>query len=140
MINNIGSSPTCPICLATNLKLQKHHIIPKEYGGPVEGPLLEVCATCHLNIHYTAEAEYKNKIALYLLPDQRVRATLYVDAIKKAKQIYESVSGADNLKKKVMIELTQKDLARLHKCKADKGFSSLEKYLKHLIAKELQNL
>lgn len=127
---------TCPICLNPNLKLQKHHIIPKEYGGPEEGPLLDVCASCHLNIHYTAEAEYRNQTALYLLPDQRTRASIYVDAIKKAKTIFEESQGGQNIKRKVIIELTTEELIKLHKVKSDKGFSSLQKYLQYLINKE----
>ena len=130
----------CPVCLNTNLKLQKHHIIPKEYGGPHEGPLLEVCATCHLNIHYTAEAEYKGVSCAYLLADQRERASRYVEAIKRAKQVFETSHGGENLNKKVMIELPQKDLVRLHKLKADRGFTSLEKYLLSLIYEQFKRL
>ena len=134
------SQSSCPICLANALKLQGHHIIPREYGGPKEGPLLDVCATCHLNIHYTAEAEYAGKQPAYLLPAQRQRASVYVEAIKRAKATYESSGGGENLGKKVMVVLPQKDLVRLHKRKSDKGFSSLEKYLLELIYKDIGRL
>lgn len=134
------SSQVCPICLQTNLKLQGHHIIPKEYAGPVDGPLLDVCATCHLNIHYTAETEYKGEQASYLLPAQRHRAHEYVETIKRAKQVFETAGGGENLKRKVMLMIPQKDLTRMHKRKSDKGFTSLEKYLLDLIYRDIRNL
>jgi hypothetical protein len=134
------SIQSCPICLNPQLKLEKHHILPKEYGGPEDGPLLEVCSTCHHNIHYTAEAEYVNESANYLLPEQRRRANEYVNAIKRAKQVYEQAGGGDKLKRKVIVSLPQKDLVRLHKVKAIRGFSSLEKFLLHLIRQQLDVL
>lgn len=130
----------CPICLQHCTILNSHHIIPKHLGGNPEGPLLDLCENCHKAIHYTAEAEYIGKQAIYLLPDQRSRADLYIEAIKKAKQIYEAAGGGENLLKKVTIMLPQKDLTKLHKLKADKGFSSLEKYLHSLIYNEIKKL
>ena len=131
---------SCPICLNTNLKLQKHHIIPKEYGGPEDGPLLDVCATCHLNIHYTAEAEYDNREANYLLPEQAVRAALYITAIKKAKDNFEQANGGQNILRKVIIELPTTELTKLHKAKSVAGFKSLQKYMQHLISREIGKL
>lgn len=130
----------CPICLQNTGKLQGHHILPKEYGGPESGPLLDVCATCHLNIHYTSETEYRGEQASFLTSSQRERAHQYIEAIKRAKQIFEAAGGGENIPRKVMLKIPQKDLTKLHKIKSDKGFSSLEKYLLHLIYTEIKKL
>lgn len=130
----------CPICLNNTPKLQKHHIIPKEYGGPEDGPLLDVCASCHLNIHYTAEAEYNNKETNYLLPEQRQRATEFIISIKRAKDVFERSNGGKNILRKIIIELPSEDLIKLHKAKADAGFTSLQKYLHTLIMNQTKKI
>lgn len=139
-LDRSNTQEACPICLNTNLKLQSHHVIPKEYGGhATRNSFLDVCAACHLNIHYTAEAEYVGKKPNYLLPEQRMRATIYVDAIKRAKSVHESADQR-NLMKKVTLELPEQDLIRLHKLKADRGFRSIDALLKHLILRELKQI
>lgn len=133
-------SSICPICLQQCAIMNSHHIIPKHLGGSPEGPLLDLCENCHKALHYTAETEYRGEQASFLLPAQRARAHQYVEAIKRAKQIFEAAGGGENIPRKVMLKIPQKDLTKLHKLKADKGFSSLEKYLLHLIYTEIKKL
>lgn len=128
----------CPVCL-NELPLQSHHIKPIEYGGPKDGPQVDLCANCHLNIHYTAEGLCsKNGLKKrYLLDDQMNRATQYIEAIIRAKLTYFRES--DDIKK-IRIEVPSWLLIRLHKRKFDRGFHSLEKYLISLFMKDVTNL
>lgn len=128
----------CPICLNSNLKLQGHHILPREYGSQKDSPLLFLCATCHLNIHYTAEAEYSGKKPSYLQVEQISRARVYIDAIKRAKAVWESAESTRNLKKKVMFMLPETMLVKLHKVKASRGYKSLDDYLYSIVERELR--
>lgn len=135
------SSKKCPICLNNFLKLHGHHIVPTGYGGKKDGPLLQLCSACHLNIHGQAESEFTNNTdKVYLLPDQLQRARPYIEAIKKAKHIYlnASVSKGEGIPKKIIIEVAESTLIKCHKRKSSLGFTSLDRYLKYLIDKDIK--
>lgn len=138
----------CPICKVGVLILNKHHIVPRSYGGPEDGPLLELCENCHKGIHYTAEQEFGSKatvdkkhLEIYLLPDQLKRARPYIEAIKQSKAVYIKIGKArGTVLKKLAVDIPEDQLIKCHKRKASLGFSSLEKYLKHLIEKDIKSL
>ena len=130
----------CPICLNYFLELHAHHICPVGLGGPKDGPLLDLCSACHLSLHHQAVSEYKNKKKNYLLPDQITRARPYIDVIKKATDIYERTVDKEHILKKIMVEIEQRDLTRVHKRKASLGFKSVDEYLKYLIKVDINKL
>jgi hypothetical protein len=131
----------CPICNQFSTILNKHHIVPVHLGGPRAGPLLTLCENCHKAIHYTAEGEYANTLDKdYLTPEALQRARPYIDAIKKAKCIYEQSDSSEHVLKKVMLLVSEEILAKMHKRKSSLGFKALDKYLKHLVEKDLKNL
>lgn len=134
------SQVDCPICLQPSTIINRHHIIPKSYGGDPGGPLLSLCENCHKAIHYTAEAEYSNKKVDYLQQPHLDNARPYIEAIKKAKDLFERTVGKEHLLKKIIVEITQNDLVKVHKRKSALGFKSLEKYLQHLIKTDIRVL
>jgi hypothetical protein len=135
------STKQCPICLLLVTVLNKHHVVPKCYGGLDKAPLLELCENCHKAIHYTAEDEYAGNIdKIYLLPDQLQRARPYIEAIKKAKFNYEQSPNSGHISKKVMLVVPEEVLVKMHKRKSSLGFKALDKYLRYLVEKDLKNL
>ena len=130
----------CPICGQHSTIYNKHHICPKAYGGDPKGALLTLCENCHKGIHYTAEAEYSNKKSSYFQGEVLNNARPYIEAIKKAKDLFERTIGADHLLKKVIVEVPQGLLVKMHKRKSGLGFKALDKYLISLIEQDCKRL
>lgn len=119
----------CPICLNIT-KLEGHHVVPKEFGGPENGPMILLCSSCHHNCHYQAENDYKGKTKVYFPPDQMERAKPVIFEILRAKQLYETRRDTEVKQlRRVIVNVPDKTLKNLHRLKADKGFKSLDKFL-----------
>lgn len=128
----------CPIC-NEDRPLQSHHIWPIEYGGSKTGRQVDICAACHLSIHYTAEA-ISSKGGLkkkYLTDEQLLKARFLIKSIVEAKNL--QIQDPNN-PRKIMLEVPHTTLVKLHKRKLDLGFKSLDSYLKALIENEIKNI
>lgn len=127
----------CPICLNEFDHLDEHHIYPKAYGGPEDGPLLNLCAADHQGLHSQARADMaKNpKKKFYFLPDALERARPYVNYIIRAKQNYDQNIIPEGGGVKNHIITFKVDLAKLtllHSAKLARGFASLDAFFEAL--------
>lgn len=131
----------CPVCLKDFAVLEKHHITPICYGGPVNGPLVDLCSSCHHDIHKEAESvtSKSKKNLRYFNPDDFERAKKYIIAIIMAKQQFDRTSNPNN-RRKLTIELTDSELTKLHKMKQDAGYKNMEQYLHDIILRLISTL
>ena len=131
------SVPHCIICGRTD-NLEGHHVIPICYGGDKNGVLINVCETCHANIHRTAEsmcaktAEHKS---FFLTKELLKRAAPYVKAVIDAKRNYQEGNVSQDLRKRrlIIVEMTDFEWKRLHKRKLDCGYKNLKKFIQDLL-------
>jgi hypothetical protein len=127
----------CYICRLEG-EHESHHIIPLHLGGPKEGPQINLCSICHHNLHLIANRVYKGKsegLELFS-PDEWTRASLLVRAIVSSKIQIESTGKPPNSIQRLMIEIPNSLLVKLHIRKADLGFTSLSSYIKSILEGE----
>lgn len=129
----------CPICLEDK-PLQEHHEHPIEYGGDPDGNTTDLCASCHLSIHHTAEAltSKKGLKTKYLNDDQLLRSQFLIKKIISAKLTCNI--NPNNPRKILLKNIPHSLLVKLHKRKLDRGFTNLEKYIMSLLEKDISIL
>ena len=119
----------CPICLKHFSHLEQHHIIPVCYGGPKDGPLLNVCSTCHQHIHYQAENLVAKTVKRkhYFSVSDLERAKPYITMVIMAKQHHTENKIPTNKKMNFELDGLHHQLLKI-KCK-DAGYTNLQKYI-----------
>jgi len=138
----------CPICDGTFAALHRHHIVPQaaqrmslkaEHG---EGPTLDLCATCHNNLHGQAVAILAGSSKQYFTPTQYAKAKRYVGIIVAATQrdkdaLRRNSSDQAQQVKKIMLSLTQEQIQALDLYKLDNGYSSRDAALRAIVISAL---
>lgn len=132
---------TCEGC-GERRPVEGHHITPLNYGGPKDGPLAYICASCHDIIHNEAEHFYKHGKSTTVLVELMAKnrrvgtniANLSV-AIIKAKQAFASGDVGVGEQRRMTQISWDSDEERLmaHAVKTSLGFKSLERAIKHLV-------
>jgi hypothetical protein len=123
----------CPVCLKNFPHLEEHHIFPQCYGGPKDGPLLEICSTCHQHLHYQAEnlVAKTAKRKHYFNPEDWTRAEPYVAIIIMSKRFY--LENKPPTMKKIQLNIDNMTLELLKIKSRDNGYSNMQQYLFDLI-------
>ena len=121
----------CPICINVVAHLEEHHIIPREYGGK-DLPTINICSTCHRGLHNQAKSISSGSRNLYFTSDIWPRAKRYVYSIIEAKKNYE-ITNNKFIEKRIIIHVSDELLRKLHRLKKYKGYSSLERFIKHIL-------
>lgn len=128
--------------------LDGHHIFPREYGGPDDGELVNICKSCHDIIHDEAEFYYKNG-QLRLLdkihaPDTFIGKNLRILIAKiiKAKQMFEAgeVNSGEQRRMTQISWSSDQELLMAHAVKKAMHFKSLERAIKHLVFEKYREL
>lgn len=125
---------TCPICSEPSTQYELHHIIPISLGGPVDGKQICICNSCHDAVHATAKAmtskskKAQNKQYFTDLTHLE-RASPLIEAIVKAWYMYEGKQSDHRRRRIYILEVSDITHTRLHKLKADKGYTSLDRFL-----------
>jgi len=130
----------CVVCGRRD-NLEAHHVIPICYGGDKDGLQINVCETCHANIHRTAESMLAKTVkAKNFFTSQELlkKAAPYVKAVIDAKRNYQEGNVSQDLRKRrlIIVEMTDFEWKRLHKRKLDAGYKSLEKYIQDLLVSQ----
>jgi hypothetical protein len=114
---------------------ESHHIIPLHLGGPKDGPQVNLCSICHHDLHLVANSVYKgNSEHLEVFsPENMKKASILIRAIVSSKINIEATGKPPNAIQRLMIEIPNGLLVKLHLRKADLGFTSLQKYLISLL-------
>jgi hypothetical protein len=123
----------CIVC-GKECHTELHHIIPICYGGDKNGKLVELCESCHFNIHKTAESisaktvESKNWFGNFNLLK---KASVFIKAIIEAKRNYQEGNVSQDLRKRrmIVVEMSDFEWKRLHKAKSDKGYTNLVNFI-----------
>lgn len=139
MTTSNSSFSICPICLKPS-KLEGHHITPINYGGPLDGPLLNICSIDHAYLHEESEHASSGKGRKYLFKDDEfMRAVPYIRAIVIAKlKILES--GNVRIQRMVLNKMDSKLKIALRKMKMDDGVrGSLDDYIVLLLRRMAKN-
>ena len=127
----------CAIC-GTTIEVQGHHMFPRHLGGPVDGPLLGLCAKHHLMIHHLS-GNNKNIPEDGFDTNQIKLVKMLVQFINIAKIQAEDLDPTW-IDRKVMVTVPHALLKRLHKRKQDSGFSNLSDYIMSLLVKDTMGL
>lgn len=121
--------------------LDGHHVHPREYGGPDNGRLVNICKNCHDILHSEAEYYYKHGKLHHL--DRTIPANTshglkirqLVAAVVKAKQMFEA-GEVDSGEQRRMTQISwdsDQELLLAHAVKKSMGFKSLERAIKKLV-------
>lgn len=130
----------CPICEHRYPNLQEHHVWPREYGGIDKGTVF-ICGSCHDGVHAQATnmmSSHGNKRRFFFTGATLERAMPYVNLIMRAALEWESVEQPD-VKKRVIFSLKPATLIKIHKLKADHGYTSLDTFFEALCEKITTN-
>lgn len=124
---------------------QSHHLLPLEYGGPKNGPTVDLCPSCHLTCHYEAESFYSSGVYLRLNTifkgSALKRAVEIINYIVKQKSSFESSDNpAEDARRGVNLSLSHEELQLAHIAKKVSGFSSLERFVKSCIHERILTL
>lgn len=129
------------VCVGCDSTLTEiHHLIPQAKGGTL-GPTVWLCSTCHDIVHAQARVLLSNnpetrKKSYY--PNEEIRqrleplveiAALAAKTFEENRHLYENVAL-----QALTVAVSPAQLNRLHQLKALKGYSSMEEFLKGLIA------
>lgn len=122
----------CIVCETVAEAVESHHVVPIQYGGPVDGVQVIVCGVCHSSLHYTAEAlcaknpKKRNYFPNHILQKQITKEL--IAAIVTAKKRFVKEENPLN-RRKITVEIPQQLLTDLHKVKNDAGFKNVEHYI-----------
>ena len=72
--------PRCSACRVETPVLDKHHVWPVQYGGRMDGKMVDICGNCHKTVHHF---EGKNDLPPKHLVD-------LVAAVRYAKRMFEA--------------------------------------------------
>jgi hypothetical protein len=129
----------CYIC-KTPGRFESHHIIPLHLGGPKNGLQIQLCERCHSSLHLIANAFYKGKHDHTELFNQTEfeRAKPLIGAIVDAKIKVETTGKPPDSIQRLMLEIPNELLVKLHIRKADCGYTSLVTFLMDLLKREAE--
>lgn len=129
------TEPACYICGITH-GLQGHHITPQTAGGE-DGPVVNLCGTCHQTAHAQALNILSKQPNRQLFPDALAkRAAIVVRFIVVAIRRERENPDASN-PYTIPVKTTKGRVALLHVLKADAGFTNLNSYMLALIDREI---
>lgn len=134
----VSDPARCCVC-NTDLSVQGHHVYPRHLNGPQDGPLVPLCSTHHLQIHYLSgnSKDYRYPTDLTKLGLFKMKAL--VTFIVRAKLCMED-EDPTLVPRKVIVSIPHGLLQRCHKRKQDLGYSSLGDYLTHLMLNDTMSL
>ena len=127
----------CYICGRIG-RFESHHVIPLHLGGPKDGLQVKLCESCHSNLHLLSNSIYKGRYdRLELFDEQQMyRARPLIQAIVSSKIKIESTGKPPDSIQRLVLELPNALLVKLHKRKADCGYTSLNSFLMDLLERE----
>lgn len=136
LIKNFPNDSVCAIC-NTQIEVQGHHLFPRHLGGPQDGPLISLCSAHHLLVHRLSG---KSKtIPEGFTASQIKLIRILVQFIEIAKIQAEDLDPTF-IDRKVPLTVPHALLKRLHKRKADEGYSNLQDYILSLLLKDTLEL
>lgn len=132
----------CFICTNSAI-LDTHHIVPVEYGGEECGRTVDICPSCHRQVHRCAELSYAAKTKPngtgYLPKTVDVETVLRFNVIAgyiyNAKMLHEQSgkSMADTARNMLQISLDKDTHTMLHELKHSMHLRSIERVVITLI-------
>lgn len=125
----------CRACKRQDGSIEIHHLIPRALGGE-DGPTAPLCADCHSKLHRIA-ARFISGRGYSSADPAEVNLILMVEPIVRAYQLREDNPERyqDDQISELRLKITPRQLARLHRIKAEHGFSSLDALMQSVIAK-----
>lgn len=134
----------CYVC-QTEGASQSHHLLPLEYGGPKNGPTVNLCPKCHLTCHYEAEIFYKEGEYLNLEENFKesslVRVQEIINYVLKQKASFEdSGKPAQDARRNINLSLTADELLLVHAAKRVSKFTSVQRFVKMCIMERIKVL
>lgn len=118
---------------------ERHHILPVEWGGPKEGRLVNLCPTCHTELHDLARAVIQQEPIKENYSERVILLARYaVEQYNRFKATGEKkAKGARHM---AQVSFTRDELAIAHDVKKSLGFRSLERTIKFLIIDKWKQL
>lgn len=133
----------CPVCLQPKRSLDGHHIYPIAYGGPQDGPIFDLCASCHQDVHRQAEAYCRGDNSLKMLSAnfQRAQSFELISTIMLANNNYSKgivPKGGSIKNHEVIFVLTQRKRDLLHKAKIALNAGSIQVLMENAVDSIIQ--
>lgn len=153
MAKRIRARKSCYVCQKLSYT-DKHHIRPVVYGGPENGRTVDLCATCHREVHEDAESRFAGTLAPYSVnfdfgnnlhvndrsKSQRLAIlSLYIFNTKRD-FVDSGKVKSDTARNMMQVSLEADELAIAHELKRALGFKSLERLVKHLLVEKWQKV
>lgn len=149
MAKKVRKRKTCYICQELSYT-DKHHLRPVEYGGPENGRTVDLCPSCHREVHEDAEARFGGILKPYPNDFDFGNAISVEDRTKKQRLAIVSLyifntkrnfqdSGkfkADTARNMMQVSFSTDELGVAHELKRALGFKSLERLVKHLVVEK----
>jgi hypothetical protein len=109
-----------------------HHVVPRAYGGS-QGPVVNLCDSCHTKVHKLAHLLEKGKTDTFGLDSEAFSRLNYLaSVVVRAKSLMRE---DPNKRVKVTLTLTVKEANRLDIIKERYRLGSREDVLKYLLNK-----
>jgi len=137
-------SGKCYVCEEMR-PVQSHHIIPVAYGGPKNGPQVDLCPSCHTVCHYEAE-HYTQSGAFNMLGSvfsgaALKRASEIVTRIANAK-LKHKTSGAvaEDARRGVHVHFSHDEMVMVKAMKRVMGAKSLDRLVRACVLAQIRDL
>lgn len=128
----------CRICRVPVASTDIHHVIPREITlngiKGIDGPVVELCASCHSNCHkqaFNLVAKSPNK-KQFFTDKQMEFAAPFVKILVHALEVKSESKDADS-SQKLVLTFSALEVEILHLLKKDAGFSNLQKFATSII-------
>lgn len=119
---------TCGACKSVKAS-EWHHIHPRNLGGAEDSPQAHLCGSCHNLIHVTA-FRYRRGEEVTGLTTEQSTLSKYIAVCMG------SPSATEDTLRKIVVQVPDRLLRRLHVRKVDSGFTNLSKFIISLLEKE----
>ena len=119
--------------------VDSHHIFPVEYGGPMDGRQVMLCATHHDRIHRTFNRVKAGKQSIGSIENSYERTL--VEKINQQYTEFQTNGGiAPDARRRIVASLDEDEQKMVRVLKAHEGHSSIDKMLKHWIREKYERL
>lgn len=114
----------------------KHHILPVQYGGPEDGRTVNLCPSCHDEVH-SLERKLIAGEKLSYTPHPNI--TTLVKYVVQQYRIWQDSGGSnEGARNMVQFSCTAEEKAIAHDLKRRMGMRSLERMFKLLMFQEYE--
>jgi hypothetical protein len=138
----------CRVCQQYKELMEDHHVHPVHLGGAEDGPTIRICGECHTGIHHqalawTAKSKEARERVYFTSPATLERARPFINVIvglvkergksRMGRGQFQENEATGPTRRMLRLDIDNSTWATLHKVKADKGYTNMNKFLTDLL-------